>query len=65
MPVQGINGISEDYSLGLYSEALPLGFKVFFSNKSPGYHESTWQAAESKQAAVPGCLVSRLGEEGE
>lgn len=45
-------------------EALPLGFKAFCSNKSPGYHEGTWQAAEPWQAAVPGCLALWLGEEG-
>lgn len=66
VPAQGINGISKDYSLGQCSTKLCLlGLKPFFSNKSPGYHESTWQAAEPKQAAVPGCLALWLGEEGE
>lgn len=46
-------------------KALPLEFKAFFSNKSPGYHESTWQAVEPKQAAVPGCLACGLGRRGQ
>lgn len=42
-------------------KALSLGFKAFFSNKSPGYHKSTWQVVEAEQAAVPGCVVAWRG----